>query len=432
MTSAYEQQLRRLLGLNMFGIRLGLANITRLIEALANPQKRFQSVHIAGTNGKGSCAAFVERILREAGHRTGLTTSPHLNRYTERFLVGGREAEQELVARTLQRVLDTAVGEELPVTFFEASIGTAFLLFAEAGVEIAVVETGLGGRLDATNVLLPLVSVITRVALDHTAYLGDTIVAVAGEKTRIIKPGRPAVVWGTDEEVRQVHLEQARQVQAPVRWFPGEFELTEQGDGTRTYASKRGWRLPGLQPGLAGAHQDENLSLALAAIEELRDLGIQVHEPAVREGVRKVSWPGRLQWLDADFPILVDGAHNPDAIAALARTLPLLEPERRPRFVVGMMGDKDILAVFEQLAAPGTRLHLAAAKNDRAAEPELLARIAAEVCPEAAVTIHDSLGEAVDSARAELRSSEFVVATGSLFAVGEVLAHVEGREGDPL
>jgi dihydrofolate synthase / folylpolyglutamate synthase len=407
----YVATLERLRSLSRHGVHLGLERMERTLDRLGSPQRAFPSLHVAGTNGKGSTSAMLDACLRRAGLRTGLYTSPHLCRFTERIQVDGRE-----IARgALSRYVDRALAVEPALTFFEAATVAAFCCFAEERVEIAVVETGLGGRLDATNVITPLVSVITRLGLDHTELLGLDLASVAREKAGILKPGVPALSAPAAPEAERVVSERASALGCRLRVAGRDFSLVEE---EQRLVYRGAAVLDGLRLALAGDHQRENAALCLAALEELRAQGRHIPDAALREGLAAVRWPGRLEQVDDRH--LLDGAHNPDGARALARAL----GERRDLcLVVGILGPKDPRPVLEPLLPHAGRVVFTRPRSERAIPPEELAPLV----PGAATAV--DLAAALDLLRDDGRPR---LVTGSLYLVGEARSLLLGEPCDPL
>ena len=295
----------------MFGIKLGLEHSQRLLQSVDNPQNDYGIVHVAGTNGKGSVCAFLRELLTEAGYRVGTYTSPHLHRFNERITINDRpiaDAELEALVQELR-----GKNPQLPATFFEFTTALALLYFSREQVDLVVLEVGMGGRLDATNVVQPLVSVITPVSVDHTGHLGSTIVEIAAEKGGIIKPHTPVVIARQAPEVLQVLLDQAASCRCDSFAYGRDFHALEVGGSLTVESPQQSW--VGLHPGLAGQHQHDNVATALMALECLANKGYSVAGDAVSRGVKQVRWPGRLEWWSDEHsevwpPILLDGAHN--------------------------------------------------------------------------------------------------------------------------
>lgn len=412
-----QEALRRIDSLEKFGIDLGLYRIARCLRALGSPEQAFPAVHVAGTNGKGSTCAFVASVLREAGHRVGLYTSPPLERFGERIRVDGHELPETAVPGLLEAVDRAGPG----LTQFEVITAMALLHFARQEVDVAVVEVGLGGRLDATNVVRPAVSAVTNVGLEHTEHLGPTVAAIAVEKAGIARPGVPLVTGAGGEALEAVQAEAARRG-APVRALGRDFRVTSEGPGKYRYRG-RAWDLAGLAPGLAGAYQAANLAVALAALEALAEGGWDLPEAAVRSGVAGASWPGRLEVLGRGPRVVLDGAHNPHASRALARALREGLEWDRLWLVLGILGDKDARSIVEDLVPLAHRVIVTRSASARALEPGALAGAARDAAGARAVG-EPTVAGALDRALAAAGPADLVCVTGSLTVVGEARAHL--------
>jgi dihydrofolate synthase/folylpolyglutamate synthase len=419
--------LGRLYARHTFGIKLGLDPVRRLCELIGNPQDQLAVVHVAGTNGKGSVSAMIEAVLRAAGLRTGLYTSPHMVRFNERIRIGGQEVGDPPLVAALE-LCEQAAGQVQreqghEATFFEITTAMAFHCFRQAGVQVAVVETGMGGRLDATNIVQPLVSVITRIAMDHEAYLGNTLEAVAGEKAGIIKAGRP-IVAGPQEPAAEEVLRQAAAARgAPylaaseaVAVRPLECSLR----GQKVHAETTGGWSGMLRLPLSGAHQLENLAIALTALEQVFSaLGTEVPFRIVREGLAAVQWRGRFEVLREAPTVIADAAHNPSGAATLAAAL-RTHGLTRTALVTGMCADKDTAGVARILAGVARRVWTVPIPNARSLPAEDLAALFRRAGVDAQATDHvePALREAEAWAKAE---GSAVVIAGSIFLLGEVL-----------
>ena len=398
-----------LFGLEQFGIKFGLDNISTLVERLGHPERAFQSVHVAGTNGKGSVTAMVDAALRAAGHRSARYTSPHLVDLTERFVIDGRpvsEGALGAVVADLQRLAESLLEDgtlSAPPTFFEVTTVAAFELFRRAGVAVAVVEVGLGGRLDATNVILPAVTAITSIAFDHERYLGSTIEEIAFEKAGIIKPGVPVVIGELQPEAAAVIHRIARERGADVI--------------RTTAADARGFSI-----GLPGAHQAGNAAIAVKLLETLDAQGMLVPREAIAHGLSQPEWPGRLdrRRLADGRELLLDAAHNPAGAAALASYLRAEHGGPCP-LVFAAMKDKDTAGMFAALLPAVSHLILTRATSPRSADPSAL-EAQARAISDLPVTIALSLAEALEIA---WRDSPRIVVAGSIFLLGDVLKQIE-------
>lgn len=432
MGADFKSSLEYLYGLQSHGIKPGLTRTIALLGALGDPHVSFRVFHVGGTNGKGSTAAMLASVLVRQGYRVGLYTSPHLVDFTERISVNGDTIPQARIwdlTGLVRHAAETRLSE--PPTFFEATTAMAFTYFAEVGVEYAVVEVGLGGRFDATNVLFPLVSVITTIGLDHQQYLGGTPEAVAGEKAGIIKRNVPVITGRLDVGPLSIVRATAAAQQASCFSLGRDFDIIGESPNRFSY---RGMRrsYEGLSCPLAGRHQMDNAACALAALETAVERGVTIGERAVREGFRTVRWHGRLELVGRKPDILLDGAHNPDAAHALAAHLTALQAQRVPSgggrliLVLGMMRDKDIRGVLSRLAAiPGvSHLILTRAAHPRAASPDVVAREGADLG--VPVLLGPTVGEAFARARALAGPEDTICVTGSLLVVGEVKAILDG------
>jgi dihydrofolate synthase/folylpolyglutamate synthase len=419
---AYRQFLTRLEATRTLGVSLGLARMAEALARLGWPERRVPAVHIAGTNGKGSTAAMVDSILRAAGCRTGLFTSPHLARFTERIRIDGQEIDGEWLAELGARVFATGV----PLTYFEVGAALGFLAAAEAAVDVAVLEVGLGGRLDATNLCRPVATAITSIALDHTELLGDSLGAIAHEKAGIAKPGVPMFLAPVPEEARAEISRMAADVGAPL------VPIAEAA---------------GTGPNLLGEHQRVNAALARALAQQVaRAQGFSLSEATIAQGLAEVTWPGRLELVAHD--VLLDAAHNAEGARVLRAALP---QGRQPRaLVLSVVRGKAAGEMLATLAPAFDAVVLTRSSSARALPPEELAAL---VPPGPAVHVVAAPGEALALARrlvgegasatagvgasegkspAGGETSGLVVVAGSLFLVGELRAALRGEPVDPI
>ncbi|HEY2385579.1 MAG TPA: folylpolyglutamate synthase/dihydrofolate synthase family protein [Candidatus Binatia bacterium] len=395
------------------GIDLKIARVAAAVERLGHPERAAPALHVGGTNGKGSTAAMLDAMLRAGGRRVGLYTSPHLVSFRERIVVDGVPVSEEEVVdgiARLRRDLDDARG----LTAFEVMTLLAWLVFAARAVEMQVLEVGLGGRLDATNVMTPEVAVITNVGRDHEAFLGDTIGAIAGEKAGIVKPGVP-VVSGARGEAREVIAARAAALGSPLSELGRDFALTPSADGTCAYRAP-GASIEGITLALQGRFQRANAALALRALE----LAVPLEAAAVRAGLASASWPGRLQLVRRAPDVLLDGAHNPAGIDVLVEEMRVLAAGRRIRVLIGVMQDKDWSPMLRSLARITASLVVTRPRQARSADPW---RVAAD-SPVPARVVEDP-AEAYGEILATSRPDDVVLATGSLFLVGDLLAAID-------
>ena len=416
-----------LFGLAQFGIKFGLHNIQAIVDALDHPERQFRSVHIAGTNGKGSVTAIVDAALLGAGFRTGRYTSPHLLDLSERFAVNGTPVTRDDLRSAVDDVRGAVEGLrergvlEVHPTFFEVTTAVAFELFRRHSVDIAVCEVGLGGRLDATNVLTPMVSAITSISLDHEQYLGHTLREIAGEKAGIIKPTTAVVVGPVSDEAAQAISERAAECRAPIVWAKDGVQIgvsAEAQDGQRFTLRTPVRDYGEVHLGLAGAHQVTNAVVAVRVLETLESLGTHTGQSAIVDALGSVRWPGRLQRFACDDgrSALLDAAHNVAGAEALAHHLRTLG-DCRP-LVFAAMRDKDSEAMLRLLAPVVSAIIVTRPSNPRAMDPTALAAVARTVAPGLRIDVEDDPGHAIE--RAWTQSRQIVVA-GSIFLIADVM-----------
>jgi dihydrofolate synthase / folylpolyglutamate synthase len=403
----YKEALAWLYSLQRFGIKLGLENIQRLIEFVASASCRSVAgwkpaprvIHVAGTNGKGSVCAMIDSICRAQGYRTGLFTSPHLVTFRERIRVNGDMISEDAVADGLTTIRNLVANWDPHPTFFEVVTALALKHFSDTRVDIAILETGLGGRLDATNAIQSNVSLITAIDFDHEKWLGNTISEIAAEKAGIIKSKVPVVCAPQRPEAEEVILARAAECQAPLEF------VTEPYDETPI--------------ALAGLHQKQNAALAIAAICTAK---MDVDSSAIARGLACIEWPARFQrW---DEGTLIDGAHNPAAARLVAQTWSEIFGDQRGTVILAILADKNLRAICEALAPISELVLLPKIRSERATDPEKLAKVLANITPPLPYSIVPSISEALALAQAKPNP---VLITGSLHFAGEVLAHLRGK-----
>ena len=420
----YAETLSHIYALGRFGIKPGLERITRLLSALGNPQHAFAAVHLVGTNGKGSTASFLSSMLSAGGYRTGLFTSPHLISFTERIRIDGAEIEEACVARLAERVMAAAPEE---TTFFEIVTALAALYFAEKGVQIAVFEAGMGGRLDATNALNGVLCLLTPVSLDHTDYLGSSIAEIAAEKAGIAKPGTPMVSARQHPEAARVIARHAGEIGSPLYLCGEGFDAFWQDQAL----SYRGisLTLDCIRPGLSGLYQSGNAALALAGAELLSGAGFPVRQQALANGLQKASWPGRMELFPGRPRLLLDGAHNQAGALALAEALSEI-PRDRLLLVTGVMGDKDLTGILSPLLPLADAVFAVAPAIERA----LPAAEVAAFCRQAGAETKEagSVAQGIALAQAAAGANDLILICGSLFTIGEARGILLSRRFDPF
>jgi dihydrofolate synthase/folylpolyglutamate synthase len=415
----YPALLGRLDGLRTLGVDFGLERVRRALTLLGGPERRLPAIQIAGTNGKGSTAAMTEAVLRAAGWRTGLYTSPHLCRFTERIRINGLEADGDRLAQLDRAVEATGV----PLTYFEVATVLAFLLMAEDGVELAVLETGLGGRLDAVTTCQPLATAVTSIGWDHTDYLGTTLRAIAHEKAGIIKPGVPHFIAHLPAEAEHEMERVAAQVSAPLRRLGRDFDYPATAPA----------------PSLSGAHQRSNAAVAVALARAAgQRLGRPISDDDIEAGLGGVRWPGRLERLGPD--LLLDCAHNSEGAEALAAALPALRAAGQPAaLVISVVAGKDLQGVLRPLLPAFDWIVATRSRNSRALPAAELAGAIAlarkdDVQGARRVSVVEDPLAAIAEARQRLAgigADPLVVVAGSIFLVGEVRSALLAERPDP-
>ncbi|TLY30927.1 MAG: bifunctional folylpolyglutamate synthase/dihydrofolate synthase [Nitrospirae bacterium] len=430
MATSYSSSLGFLYGLQKHGIKLGLETIAGLLARLGRPQERYHTLQIGGTNGKGSTAAMTAAILRAAGYRVGLYTSPHLVDFRERIRVNDDPIPEDGVAALTER-LQEAAGLSLSPTFFEFTTALALQFFADSQVEIVVLEVGMGGRFDATNVVVPLASAITNVALDHEEYLGHSVGAIAFEKAGIIKRGVPVVAGRLHPEAAEVIERVASEQAAPLVRLEADFRT--QGDRGCFRYEGLGWSYAELSCPLDGAHQLDNAACALALLESAAAKGVRISEESVRAGLRSVCWEGRLEVVEHRPTLLLDGAHNPAAAEVVAAQLAAHRrdhPGSRILLVIGMMRDKDRAGFFRAILPTVDDVIVTQANMARAATVEDLCASLGEGADSVHVAPHPA--DALALARRLAAPEDLICITGSLMLVGEVKALLRGCALSPI
>ncbi len=402
-------------GLHRFGIKLGLDLISDILFKLDNPQNTFSAVHVAGTNGKGSIASAIAAVLYHAGFKVGLYTSPHLVRFNERIQINHQEVSDEDVVIAHEAVKSVRPGFREP-TFFEYTTAMAFYLFAKYQVDWAVIETGMGGRLDATNIIQPAVSVISNIGLEHQMYLGRTIAQIAFEKGGIIKNSTPVVIGAKHKEAVRVLREIAFSRFAPFYRLGEHFKVRRQPQERFSVLSMDHiWK--NLRTSLAGSHQVDNAGVALAVCEILRRNNVLLEFPAIQKGVESFSWPGRLEFIKGAPDILMDGAHNLMAAKILAKFLAEKIKDRHITLVIGILDDKPYATMLRTLIPWCRRIILTQPKIDRSIPVQKLLTAVCALGRDAEII--PDVGQAVHHARQTAPRDGVVCITGSLYVVGE-------------
>jgi dihydrofolate synthase/folylpolyglutamate synthase len=399
-----------------FGIHLGLERIQQLLKSLGNPHQQVPVIHIAGTNGKGSVCAFLLSILQAAGYRVGRYTSPHLLDWRERITINGEWISDRDLRSALAHV-ENAIATEFPPTQFEVITAAMWWYFAEQKVDIAIIETGLGGRLDATNVCdRPLVCAITSIGLDHCQQLGNTLSAIASEKAGIIKPKCPVVIAENHPDAIASLQAKVTACDAPVTWVSA-------AERTVTGAIWQGFEYP---LNLLGNHQLINSAIAIAVIQSLRTQGWQISDDDMRTGMANTQWAGRLQWIKFNLngkscKILIDGAHNESSANYLRQFVDEAFPDQRKRWIIGILSTKDQLGILKALLHPDDLFFSVPVPNPATTSPQDLAKLATSILKSKPQS-YPSLELGLEAAFDDMRSQDMVILCGSLYLVGEFLS----------
>ncbi len=420
-------ELSYLYSLQQHGIKLGLSNIKELCAILGNPQDRIRTVHVGGTNGKGSTAAIIAKILQKAGHRTGLYTSPHLTDFTERIRINNAPASEDRISALIRLMREKMTGMDIAPTFFEFSTAMALFHFAEESVDIAVMEVGMGGRLDATNIIRPLVSVITNIEYDHTEYLGRSLEEIAVEKCGIIKTGVPLISSEKRAGIFSVMEGIARGTGSPAYLYGRDFACEPIETGrfrSRFFYNGCKYKRMQLETPLLGAHQMFNNGMALYAAELLSGMGYDITEQDIVTGVGEVTWPGRLEAWDGHPQILLDGAHNHAASVVLREFIEdVLKGDghkNRIIMIFGALRDKDVSSMLRELIPYVDEIILSRPDAERGLPVEELHKVVDSFgrSSYAARTVSDAMSLAHNIAS----PSDVILVTGSLYVVGEARA----------
>ncbi len=401
--------------LRRFGIKLGLSTIRRILEELGNPQDHFGCIHVAGTNGKGSIASGIASILNAAGYRTGLYTSPHLVTFNERISINGRHLSDAGVVAAYEAVKNVHHGSREP-TFFEFATAMAFYDFDRKGVDWAVIETGMGGRLDATNIVKPVVSIISNLSLEHQDYLGNTLAQIAAEKGGIIKEGVPVVTGVKQPGALSILNDIADAKSAPVFRLGKEFKVRRKSGGTFSFFGIHN-QWSDMKTSLMGRHQIDNAAISLAACELLSRTGASISERDCRQGLSDLHWPGRLEIVSESPRIILDGAHNLVAARNLAAFLAQETNQRPITMVIGILDDKPYKAMLSALLPIAQKVIFTRPQIDRGLPPETLYTEARKYGKD--ITLLPDVHQAVQQAVSHAAPDDVICIAGSLYVIGE-------------
>ncbi|MGD9552086.1 MAG: folylpolyglutamate synthase/dihydrofolate synthase family protein [Candidatus Caldatribacteriota bacterium] len=431
MSNSYKKAIEYIYNLNKYGIKLGLKNITYLLSLFDNPHLQTKTIHVAGTNGKGSTAAIISSILQAANYKVGLYTSPHLVHFQERMMINGEFIAKEEVCTLLERMkpaiykVANTEGYQHP-TFFEVITTMAFLYFYEQNVDFAIMEVGLGGRLDATNVCKPIVSVITHLDFDHMDKLGNSLSDIAREKGAIIKQNTAVVSAKQFPEAEEVIKNIASEKEAPLYTYEEDFQTTllrSELKGNSFHYSGIYNQINNIYVPLAGEYQVENASLAIAVAELINQKDFMISEDNIINGVKNSQWPGRFEIVREEPMIILDGAHNPNGASQFIFNLKRLIPDKKIIAILGVFQDKNYPAIIKLIVPQINQLILTMANNPRATPTEILAKEASQYISKEKIIETNTVPEAIREALRIAQEKEVICITGSLYTVGEAKAY---------
>lgn len=412
---SYSETLNYIFNLRGGEVDLRLHRVSQALSLLGHPERRYPACHIAGTNGKGSTAAMLHRILCTQGYRTALYTSPHVGSFTERIQVGDREISPEEVVELTETIKVSMAQAGVMLTFFEFVTVMALTYFSRCGIDVAVIEVGMGGRLDATNLVIPEVSIITTIAKDHEAFLGSEIESIAREKGGIIKSGVPVVCGFLPPEAETVLESMARSRGSVSHFFGRDFSVALREDDLFGYNGLH-WNLKDLSLALRGSYQRRNAAVALAALETIQK-NFPVSEASVRDGLNSVFWPARFEVIQTRPMVILDGAHNIQGITVLAQETRNLLGGKKVRVLFGSMKDKDWAQMLQELCEIASEISLTRVPMDRSEDPKVLRDAIPAGIP---VNIVDDPVEAIRSLIKGADANEAMLVTGSLYLLGQV------------
>jgi dihydrofolate synthase/folylpolyglutamate synthase len=422
----YHDAIEYLFGLQKYGIKFGLSKTSNLMKSFGNPHHGQVYIHIAGTNGKGSVAALLETILINSGLKVGFYSSPHLVRFTERFRINKKEIKPDIVARLVEE-LRGVIDPRQPPTFFEVTTAMALVYFAREKTDIAIMEVGMGGRLDATNIVRPIISVISNISLEHQFFLGRRLIDIAGEKAGIIKRGVDLVTAVTQPSVIKLFKDICAKKRAPF-WRVGEHvRFRTNGKVLNYYGIEHVYK--SLELGLMGRFQARNAALSLVVTELLMKKGYKISSQQIRDGLVHTTWPGRMHIVSRKPMIILDGAHNPSAIRELASTLARDFKYRRLILVLGIMADKDIEKMIKKITSMADYVIYTQPDYYRSADPAVLMEVAKPLGKPGEII--RKISDAVNRAKEMAGSQDLILVCGSLFTVGEAMAHFDPEKYRP-
>lgn len=424
----YSNTVNYLYDLQKHGIKLGLSNIERLTDILEKPQNSFRSIHIAGTNGKGSTTTMIASILQRSGWKVGMFTSPHLKSFTERIRINGIQISESDVVSLTHKIRECFAGTDLNPTFFEVVTALAFYYFSLKKVDWAVIETGMGGRFDATNIIHPELSIITNIDIDHAEYLGNSIPAISHEKAGIIKQGVPVITAARQPEAIKKISETAKSNNSVIHVYGRDFTSSSvSSDLNRQIFNYSGYRpMENVSLNLSGNYQAVNASLAIRAVELLNNSGENIADINVRNSLSKIAIEGRLEVVSEKPFIILDSAHNPEAARRLSVSLKELFPNKKITMIIGIMKDKDIAGILKPILEISDSIILTMPEGERAASPEEINTKTASLImntitqKHVSITLTDSVSEALEISKKMWLDDSIICVTGSFYTTGKV------------
>ena len=416
----YKQALNYLYGLQKYGVKFGLSKTSNIMKKMGNPHKGQKYIHIAGTNGKGSVSAMIESVLMKSGLKVGFYSSPHLVRFTERFRINRKEISKKKVVELTEEI-KSIINPAEPPTYFEATTAMALAYFARENTDIAIMEVGMGGRLDATNIIRPLVSAITNISMEHQAFLGNTLIEIAGEKAGIIKKGVNTIASATQPGVSNLFREVCEERKAPFFQVGKDVRYRNSGTGFNYYGLNR--KISNINLTLKGEFQHRNTALAIGILELLEKKGYKLKDQDIKSGVEETTWTGRIQVLSEKPLIVVDGAHNPGAARVLVDAVKNDFDYKRLILILGVMADKDINSIVKEIAGMADQVICSSPEYFRSAIPEELHKIVSHYNKKTEMI--KTLPEAIKKAKGIAKPDDMILITGSLFTVGEALTAID-------
>ena len=419
----YKEAVDWLYSFEKFGIKLGLERITYICEKLGNPQNSYKIIHIGGTNGKGSVCKYLESVLFESGYSVGVYTSPHIQRFSERFVVNKKEISESdvvLLVEKIKPIIDDMIKNKNNPTFFEIATAMAFEYFKQKKVDFAIVEVGLGGRFDATNIVDPLVSIITNVSLEHQDRLGKTIEEISFEKAGIIKKNIPVFTAAKDDAL-DVIKKVAKEKNASITIVGNNYKKIKGGIDWQEFQIVGSLKTYNVKTSIGGSFQGENIALSIATVEQLQMNGVYVTDKAIIEGIGKTVNPGRMELFSFEPLILLDGAHNIAGITALKKTLKEDFVYDKLILVIGILSDKNIKEMLEIITPIAEVVIVTKSQNSRAEDPKKLK----EIINGKEVFVKDRISDAIDYAKEIASKKDIICITGSLFTVGEARDYLQ-------